>query len=227
MRNYYMCAALIYSSVLCAGGMDLPVMPVPAQEGKVEEDTFTEEIIIEPEPEIDPVTFFGEEIRTKKISILIDASGSMRGKKWEALKNECIDAISFLDENIEFNVHSFASGYSVELLFESAFSSLVKATPKNKRKAIAWLHTQHPGGGTPTGPAVVATVTLDNPDDLILFTDGVPSGKIEEHETMIVSICGGDTRCHAYGINDVLDFQKFLIRIAGFTNGIYVHVSIW
>lgn len=120
-----------------------------------------------------------KEVIGKRVSFVIDTSGSMAGEKMNALKSALSHGIAGLGEDDLFQIVTF--GGHVERFAER----MVAANDPNKRDAMTFIRNLEPLGGTPIDEALQlalssATGSRQIPHQLILITDGRPTiGEID------------------------------------------------
>jgi hypothetical protein len=209
-----------------------------------ESDGEPEQIVVDPlhgtcgdskgEP-TERVELYGEEFpASESVTYVMDRSGSMSwgssyftgpdgstqyGTLMDRAKLEVNTSIEYLDVGMRFNVVGF--NCSVHTLW----SCPQPATNANKEAAQAWVQSQSAYGATGSGPAVVAALTTET-EQVILLSDGQPNCpySMSDHEGMMVSAADG-RKVSAIGIGDYGSFAQFLQRVAASTGGSYLHVD--
>ena len=115
-----------------------------------------------------------KQIGSKDIVLVVDTSGSMEGKRMEQNKKALKYLVNALNTNDHFSIVEFNTDV------EQFKSSLVQATPENKKAAVAFIDDLDARGGTNLADALKNALTmLDHPSEtpgyLVLMTDGEPT----------------------------------------------------
>ena len=116
-------------------------------------------------------TFFGAEAHGNRFVFVIDSSGSMRGRRWEALCKELIRAIKSLSPDQDFFVVSFDATEHPMFGLAPPRGKFLKAVPKNIAKMQNWLLSIEHGRNTFPASAVGLAMKLE-PDGIFLLSDG-------------------------------------------------------
>jgi len=119
-------------------------------------------------------------IRSKNIVFVVDISGSMEAR-FMTSQNESTSRLGFvineikkvlieqMDKNNNFNIIVFNN--KVRLWK----TKLVKANPQNVKKAINFLDTLSPRGGTNIYDSLKSSINLKNIETVYFLTDGMPT----------------------------------------------------
>lgn len=181
---------------------------------------------------LEPKTFYGLKVHTRKVIFVLDISGSM---DLEFAKLNLRNAYRDLEDDASFGIVV----YNHEV--KSWKSRLVKATPENKRSADEFLETFQAFGATNIYGALQLAFSISNnsvtrADTIYFLTDGMPNrGKVIEpggilmavrrwnsNERVIIhaiQILGPMARSPAEKIEEARDFMQ---RLARENNGVYV-----
>jgi hypothetical protein len=180
------------------------------------------------EPPVSPVTpepypvFFGEEIGSYKLILVVDVSGSMFPGRLKVAQAEATRMVEAFSKNIIFDIVTFAQtdqrGSQFEVLWSHTseeHEGMRPATAENKLAAIAFINRNlPPNGNTPTFQGVKAALDFLRNPRVVLLTDGAPSSwvdwKVLEFDPRgqanmvpgIPSIGGGEPQNMAAGVDD-------------------------
>ncbi len=124
-------------------------------------------------------TFFNSRVRGRNFVYVVDCSGSMRGRKMQAAKEELIRSIKDLTLRQRFFIIFYSSGFNPML----PTPNLVEATDENKELAQAWIESIGAGGGTRPNEAMVIALQL-RPDAVWLLSDGEFNDRISAINTI-------------------------------------------
>lgn len=203
--------------------------------------------------------FYGITTSSKKICYIVDISGSMSGKaevkqsqvaisgagktpkkvypanptKLDVCKVELIYAIKLLPNDAQFNIVYYHT--TIHMYQETG---LIKATPANKAKTIAWIEeTLRPMGGTNIYDALMKGFSLASPDgnaganyrygaDTFFFmTDGSPGVGVTDTNQIIRDVTDRNRQhrvvIHAIAVGSAN--TKFLEELAKKNGGSFVH----
>ena len=110
----------------------------------------------------------------KRLSFVIDTSGSMAGEKMKALKSALVYGIAHLGEDDLFQIVTF--GGHVERLEKR----MISANERNKRAALDFIKMLDAVGGTPIDEALQLALTSATgsrkiPHHIVFLTDGRPT----------------------------------------------------
>lgn len=145
-----------------------------------------------------------QEIIGKRVSFVIDTSGSMAGEKIDAVKGALDDWLSRLGEDDLFNVISFGG-------FADSFSErMVAASRQSVRRARDFVKAIEPLGGTNIDEALqlalsTATGSDKVPHMLVFLTDGRPTvGETDPARILarVAQQAGRTTRVFVFGVGD-------------------------
>lgn len=130
---------------------------------------------------------FGHEISSKRVVFVIDTSSSMEEPfrpdaresgstsegptRLEAAKKEMIKAILALRKDVQFGLIA----YNKQVYSWPKKNNLIRATEKNKRKAIKFVQGWGTDSTTSTGPALVTALDVEEVDTVVLLSDGSPT----------------------------------------------------
>lgn len=116
--------------------------------------------------------YYGIPISAKRLAFVLDTSGSMRGPKLDAAKNELLQALQALPKEVNFSVVIFNSTVRVWQ------TSMVPATPEWKQRAANLIAELEATRDTASYDALEAAFALD-PEAIFFVSDGAPtSGKV-------------------------------------------------
>ena len=110
--------------------------------------------------------FFGVPAYGRRFVYVVDCSGSMRGNRWNAAREELIRSLKALEPDSSFMVVFFSDN-----CMPMPGSALQMATPENVEFAANWIRSASIGGGTKP----LSSVQLahgQSPDAIFLLTDG-------------------------------------------------------
>ncbi len=167
------------------------------------------------------------EVLNKNIVFVIDASGSMAGKKLEQAKNALIFCIENLNKKDRFEIIRFSTEA------ESLFGSLKTADEKNVISAKTFIEGMRPIGGTNIEEALSAAFSAlgkdknMNPASIIFITDGKPTIGITEEKGLAELVKKSNNnlaRIFVFGIDYSLN-THLLDRIAEISAGYRTYVT--
>ena len=118
----------------------------------------------------------------KDVVFVFDSSGSMRGKKIEQAKEALKFCVDSLNKEDRFELIRFSTEA------EPIFGKMVSAGEKNRKKAVKFIDSVRPIGGTAIEEALVEAASIisekasdKRPTQVIFMTDGQPTiGAIKE-----------------------------------------------
>ena len=118
----------------------------------------------------------------KDVVFVFDSSGSMRGKKIEQAKEALKFCVDSLNKEDRFELIRFSTEA------EPIFGKMVSAGEKNRKKALKFIDSVRPIGGTAIEEALVEAASIisekasdKRPTQVIFMTDGQPTiGAIKE-----------------------------------------------
>ncbi len=161
------------------------------------------------------------EIIGKRVTFVIDTSGSMTGDRMPLAKKTLEYCIRRLNPHDSFNVVRFST--DVEALFDSP----QKAHGDNVEKALAFVRSMEPIGGTAIDEALKRALADGQKEGkgphLVLFiTDGHPTvGETDEEQIAKNASAAnrGRSRIFTFGVGDELN-ARLLDRLAADGNGV-------
>ncbi len=126
------------------------------------------------------VDFFANRIEGGRIVFMLDSSGSMDGDRWEKMVRNMSDVIGRMDSSTEFNVILFGSTATP---FEA---DLVLANEEGKRRAVSWLNSLYPSGGTNLLSAIETASSMEKARVYAILSDGYPSSDVRDIHRAII-----------------------------------------
>lgn len=114
--------------------------------------------------------FFGVEAEGSRFVYIVDASGSMRGDRFQRACAELVRSISELSSHQGFYVFFFNS-VTYPLFYPAAAPSLVPATDENKRRLVQWISQARADGDTYPKTALFTALAM-RPDVIFVLSDG-------------------------------------------------------
>ena len=114
--------------------------------------------------------FFGAEGRGNSFVFIVDASGSMEGRRFKRAIKELNAAIARLAADQTFYV-IFYNDVALPMCWPKRDEKLVAATSENRTRVTRWIHTIEPVGGTMPEEAFAIALKL-HPDVIFFLTDG-------------------------------------------------------
>ncbi len=142
----------------------------------------------------------------KDVSLVLDTSGSMAGKKLEQAKKALLFCVENLNEIDRFEIIRFST--DAEMLF----GKLADVTRGSRERAEQFVRDLKPLGGTAINDALkqvlaARTENGDRPYFVILLTDGLPTVGETDNDRIVAMVKNGggaSTRVFCFGIgNDV------------------------
>lgn len=116
-------------------------------------------------------SFFGVEAKGYKFVYVVDASGSMFGRRFSKAHAELVASLMALDEHQSFYVIFFNST-DYPQYYPLPEATLAPVSPKNLQKVIEWMGTGvTPFGETIPNSAISRALSLQ-PDAIFLLSDG-------------------------------------------------------
>jgi Ca-activated chloride channel family protein len=171
--------------------------------------------LISPKTEVSP-----NEIGAKRVTFVIDTSGSMQGERMKIAKDALKYCVTRLNAQDTFNVVRFST--DVEPLFQS----LKPASKENIQKAVSFVEQLEAIGGTAIDEALVRGLQdndgkSSSPHLLMFITDGQPT--IGETDESVIAQHSKDgrktkTRVFTFGVGDDLN-ARLLDRLSAEGNG--------
>ena len=161
--------------------------PAVTPDGKIDLSTALDE---EPPPDDGSAkkpTFFGQEIGKRRVSFVIDISGSMReastgGSKMQVVKNEMVKTINSFDNSFKFNMYFYSTGVVAWK------PSIVKATPSIRTEAVAHVNKQSPYGMTNIAGALKRAGEDADVQTIFLLSDGKPTAGITDTTMLLKDV---------------------------------------
>jgi Ca-activated chloride channel family protein len=160
------------------------------------------------------------EIVAKRVTFVIDTSGSMMGDRIKLARDSLKYCVTRLNPNDEFNVVRFSTDV------ESLFDKPKVASPENVKKAVEFVGTFEAIGGTAIDEALVRGLKDgegkgEKPHLVMFITDGHPTVG-ETEETAIVKHARdankGRSRVFTFGVGEDLN-ARLVDRLAEDGNG--------
>ncbi|MBX7100505.1 MAG: VWA domain-containing protein [Myxococcaceae bacterium] len=159
------------------------------------------------------------EIVGKRITFVMDTSGSMMGERIKIARDTLKYCVTRLNPKDEFNVIRFST--DVESLFETP----KPATPENVQKAVAFSAQLEAVGGTAIDEAMKRALKdglkSEKPHLVMFITDGQPTVGETDENAIALNAKGanvGKSRVFAFGVGDDLN-ARLLERLANEGNG--------
>lgn len=115
-------------------------------------------------------SFFGYEFVARSVVFVIDASGSMSGKRFDRARKELATSISQLKPHQQFFV-IFYTHETFPMFWPNTINTMIPATPKNIRETLLWMERSTTDGGTQPQKSMVIALNL-RPDVVFLLSDG-------------------------------------------------------
>ena len=166
---------------------------------------------------ISPKTDFSkEEIIGKRITFVIDTSGSMMGERIKIARDALKYCVTRLNPQDRFNVVRFST--DVEALFEAP----KEASPESVKKAVAFVDSMEALGGTAIDEALKRAVKdgadshASGPHIVMFITDGQPTvGETDENQISQGAKAANKakSRVFTFGVGEDLN-ARLLDRIA-------------
>jgi hypothetical protein len=114
--------------------------------------------------------FFGLEARGKRFVYIVDASGSMRGDRFQRACAELMRSVSELSDDQGFYVFFFNSA-TFPLFFPATAQGPVPATAENKHRLMQWIGHAVADGSTYPKTALFTALAMQ-PDAIFVLSDG-------------------------------------------------------
>jgi len=159
-----------------------------------------------------------EKVAAKNLTLVIDTSGSMSGKKMEQAQNALRFCIENLNEEDRFEIIRFSTEA------ESLAGKLLPATRENRKRAIAFINQLQAIGGTNIEDALNMALALpqdpSRPEMIALITDGKPTIGMREEDLLVgkASEEQGSRRIFTFGIGTEINVH-LLDKLAEKTGG--------
>lgn len=165
-----------------------------------------------------------QEIIGKRVSFVIDTSGSMEGDKMKAVKQALTTCLGKLKDDDLFNIVTFG-GYA-----EAMWPKMQSASSANVAKAKEYVGKIEPMGGTNIDEAMMTSLSTVSGSDksplfIVFLTDGRPTVGESDIGKLLSKIDGGirekvkpeNTRVFAFGVGD--DVNTVLLDKLSDTHG--------
>jgi HEAT repeat protein len=177
------------------------------------------------------VAFAGLPILTTRVTFLIDLSGSIWTERADGTtRKQKVDeqlrrVLEALPETTEFNVIPYTE-HPIPWQDE-----LVRATPSNVRKAVAWFEGRKDSGTGNFWDA--AMLALEDPrcDSLVVLTDGAPTGGRRYHLGLMVPLFEELAATRRVAVDSILvdasrNLQRYWADLAKRTGGHSIAISL-
>jgi Ca-activated chloride channel family protein len=149
-----------------------------------------------------PARVQAEAVVPREYIFIVDVSGSMHGFPLDVSKRLVEEMIGGLRPDDLMNVILFAGGSAV-----LADHGSLKATKENKDRAVAWIRSQHGGGGTELLPALKRALDLPRMGGVsrvvVVATDGYVS--VEPQAFELIRSRLGQANLFAFGIGTAVN----------------------
>jgi hypothetical protein len=173
-----------------------------------------------------PSTTFGTApSASRRLAILIDRSGSMRGEPIAQARRAAEACLSALGPDDRFVLAAFENSTEV---FEPTQSSCVEwndvlpaerrlaaATAENRKAAAAWLEGIDARGGTELAKGFTTVASLVTGGDVLVLTDGQVMGA----SAILAEARAAKVRIHTLGIGSASQ-DRFLAQLASASGGV-------
>ncbi len=153
----------------------------------------------------------------KRIALVLDRSGSMRGEKMAQAREAMKFVLRNLNSQDVFNIFDYST------LSASFTPDMLPATSENTSTAIAYVNMLEAGGGTNIHEALVAALNQLKGDDylnMVLFmTDGIATVGVTENEEILKEVQTRNAlaaRIFAFGVG--FDVNTHLLDLLGSQN---------
>ena len=155
------------------------------------------------------VTVDEKKVMPKDVVFVLDASGSMAGKKLEQAQKALAFCVASLNANDRFEVLRFSTETDV------LFSKLVEASKENRAKADEYIKGIKSTGGTAIDDALKKALSLrpgasDRPLVVIFLTDGLPTIGTTDASEIVANVkrnSSGNVRVFCFGIGSDVNVQ--------------------
>lgn len=171
------------------------------------------------------VVLEGDAVMKKDVTFVLDASGSMSGKKIEQARKALKYCVHKLNPGDRFNIIRFST--DVEL-YQSA---LVVADKKHVQGAIEFIDEIKARGGTDINSALAAALKMGDDDKrpriIAFLTDGKPTIGESNTDTIVSNVAQGNqnkARVFVFGVGETLN-THLLDRISGENGGMSQYVK--
>ncbi|MFE8598765.1 VIT and vWA domain-containing protein [Archangium violaceum] len=171
--------------------------------------------LLAPKAEVNP-----DEIGAKRVTFVIDTSGSMQGERMKIARDALKYCVTRLNPQDTFNVMRFSTDV------EPLFPGLKPASKENVQKAVSFVEQLEAIGGTAIDDALVRGLQDNDgqsptPHLLLFITDGQPT--IGETDESVIAQHAKNgrknrTRLFTFGVGDELN-ARLLDRLSADGNG--------
>jgi Ca-activated chloride channel family protein len=174
---------------------------------------------------ITPKLSLSESTLPRDIVLVLDTSGSMRGKKIEQARRALKYCLNNLTPRDRFGLISFAT------VVNPYDEKLVEATPEQLNRARKWVDDLDATGGTAIQEALDAAIKMrpasdERPFTVVFFTDGEPTIGETDPEKILRSFAAKNTartRVFTFGVGDEVN-AALLDRLAEQTRALSTYV---
>lgn len=145
----------------------------------------------------------------RDLTLVLDVSGSMSGRKIEQARSALAQMLRGLDASDRFRLITFSA------VVRSFRPELVAATPQNVRDAVSFLHAVAADGSTNVAEALRVALGTRQPEgrtaQVVLLTDGRPTAGETEPERIAASASASrhEERIFAFGVGE--DVNTYLL----------------
>lgn len=160
-------------------------------------------------------SFFGIEAKGYKFVYVVDASGSMFGRRFQKAYEELVQSLTALDEHQSFYV-IFFNAVDYPQYYPLAASNFSPVSPKSLEKVSQWMTSVIPHGSTVPNSALSRALALA-PDAIFFLSDGEFS---EEAGYLVRRENYRRTPIHTIAFESEMGGPQ-LARIAKMTGGTY------
>lgn len=157
---------------------------------------------------------------TKRIAIVLDVSGSMRGEPIGIARDEILRVLSLFPDDGHVKLYAFSDDV---LCLRDEWSDMPDGELLDA--AEVWLHGFSGAGNTALADAVVAALGNEDEDlTVLLITDGEPTGEMVDHLARMAGANGARARrapVHVIGVleTDQRDIAKGFLEAVAKQNG--------
>lgn len=132
---------------------------------------------------LEPRTFYGVAVLSKKMIFVLDTSGSMDILEADL---QLLNALKSLKKDEYFNIVLYAAQVCVWQ------KKLMPATPENQALAIQWIQKKKPGGATNIYEALKTALDVavvgEKAEVVYFLSDGVPMLGVQDPEKILLSV---------------------------------------
>jgi uncharacterized protein YegL len=127
-------------------------------------------------------SYYGLSLQARRIVFVLDISGSMNGPRLQAAKDELVNTIEGLANDVSFSIVVYNNAVMVWQ------RSLTAASPGAKRAAAQFVHTRRAAGHTAAYDALEAAFQFDA-EAIYFLSDGAPNaGKIVRPDDIVAAV---------------------------------------